>query len=170
MKSAIFEKLNRFMRKLINVTFVFAATFLLISCKSEPDPTIQEVTLKKLVRTWTLNSIELDGVNKKTSSEYNSFKLTIGGTYSASAPDAEYSYSVSGRPQLSPWPSSGKWKFGTGTPQSQIIRDAGTDNEVAITYSLQENPLQLTVSFNYQGNGIASRTSVVKGNWELVFN
>lgn len=158
------------MIKFIQITLFCAATFLLISCESEPDPTIQEVQLEKLVRTWTLNSIELDGVNKKTSSEYNNFKLTITGTYSASAPDAEYSYSVSGRPQLSPWPSSGKWKFGTGTPINQIIRDSGTDNEIAVTYSLQENPLQLNVSFNYQGNGIAGRTSVVKGNWELVFN
>ena len=158
------------MRNLNISSFFLIAVLLMVSCKSEPDPTIQEVQLKKLVRTWTLNSIELDGVNKKTSSEYNNFKLTLSGTYSTAAPDAEYSYSVSGRPQLSPWPSSGKWKFGTGTPQSQIVRDAGTDNEVAVTYSLQENPLQLTVSFNYQGSGIAGRTSVVKGNWELVFN
>ena len=150
--------------------FFSGLLFLMVSCKSEPDPTIQEVQLKKLVRTWTLNSIELDGVNKKTSSEYNNFKLTLSGTFSSATPDAEYNYTVSGRPQLSPWPSSGKWKFGTGTPQSQIVRDAGTDNEIAVTYSLQENPLQLTVSFNYQGTGIAGRTSVVKGNWELVFN
>lgn len=158
------------MSKVTALLFFSGLLFLMVSCKSEPDPTIQEVQLKKLVRTWTLNSIELDGVNKKTSSEYNNFKLTLSGTFSSAAPDAEYSYSVSGRPQLSPWPSSGKWKFGTGTPQSQIVRDAGTANEIAVTYSLQENPLQLTVSFNYQGTGIAGRTSVVKGNWELVFN
>lgn len=143
----------------------------LISCKSEPDPSVQEVQLKKLVKTWTLTSVQLDGVDKKTSTEYNNFKISISGVYNAATPDAEYTYSVSGRPQLSPWPASGKWKFGTGSPQTQIIRDAGsTDKELTLTYSIQENPLQLTISFNYQGAGIANRTSIVKGEWEMVFN
>lgn len=158
------------MKKVTSLSLIFGFLIILSGCKSDPDPTVQEVQLKKLVRTWTLNGIELDGVNKKSSTEYNNFKLTISGTYNKSTPDAEYNYSVSGRPQLSPWPASGKWKFSTGAPQSQIVRDQGTDNEISVTYSLQENPLQLTVSFNYQGNGIANRTSVVKGGWELVFN
>ena len=160
------------MKKVTSFALLFAAAVALSSCKSDPDPSVQEVQLKKLVRTWTLNSVTLDGVNKKTSNEYNNFKLSISGTFNSATPDAEYNYSVSGRPQLSPWPANGKWKFGTGAPQSQLIRDAGTGNEIAITYTLQENPLQLTVSYNYQGSGIDidGRTSVVKGNWEMVFN
>jgi len=158
------------MKKVTFLAFIGVIGLLAGSCKSDPDPTVQEVQLKKMARTWTLNSVTLDGVNKKTSSEYNNFKLTISGTYDAKLPDAEYSYSVSGRPQLSPWPASGKWKFGTGAPQSQLVRDDGTDNEISVTYSIQDNPLQLTISFNYQGSGIAGRTSVVKGGWEMVFN
>jgi hypothetical protein len=150
---------------------LFAVLTILVACDGGgSEPTVQETQLKGLVKTWNLASITLDGVNKKTSSEYNDFRLTISGTYSKNAPDGTYAYSVVGRPSLSPWPASGTWKFGTGDPKTQLIRDPSSAGEVSITYNLITSPAQLQVTFNYQGDAIQGRTSVVKGQWVMTFN
>jgi len=148
---------------------IFACAVILFSCGgSDPKPTIQEVQLKKLAKTWTLTAVTLDGVNKKSSTEYNNFKLNLSGTFSSSAPDAEYNYSVSGRPQLSAWPGSGKWKFSTSAPETTILRDNATANELNITYTL--NGDELTLTYTYSGDGYTGRTSIVQGQWEMKFN
>lgn len=148
---------------------IFACAVILFSCGgSDPKPTIQEVQLKKLAKTWTLTTVTLDGVNKKSSTEYNNFKLNLSGTFSSSAPDAEYNYSVSGRPQLSAWPGSGKWKFSTSAPETTILRDNATANELNITYTL--NGDELTLTYTYSGDGYTGRTSIVQGQWEMKFN
>ena len=153
----------------LTVLSIIIGTVVLFSCGgSDPKPTVQEVQLKKLAKTWTLTSVTLDGVNKKTSTEYNNFKLNLSGTYSSSAPDAEYNYSVSGRPQLGAWPASGKWKFSTSAPETSIIRDNASANELNITYAL--NGDELTITFTYSGDGFAGRTSIVQGQWEMTFN
>lgn len=141
---------------------------MLSGCKDDKKPTVEETQLKLLAKTWTLSEVTLDGVNKKTSSEYNSFKLTISGTYSASDPNAEYNYSVSGRPQLGAWPASGKWTFDTNSPAGTLIRDPGTANEIPVTYSLSDGKLE--ISFTYQGDGFSGRTSIINGQWVMVFN
>lgn len=150
---------------------IFLGVLLLNACGgSDKEPTVQETQLKGLVKTWKLGSITLDGVNKKTASEYNDFRLTIAGTYSSSAPDGTYSYSVAGRPALSSWPGSGSWKFGTGDPKTQLVRDPGGSGEVAMTYNLITSPAQLQITYTYSGDAIQGRTGVVKGQWVMTFN
>lgn len=155
-------------RSLSALSLIFISIIFLSCGGSDPKPTVQEVQLKKLAKTWTLTAVTLDGVNKKTSTEYNNFKLTLSGTYSSSAPDAEYNYSVSGRPQLSAWPGSGKWKFSTSAPETSIIRDNASANELNITYAL--NGDELTITYTYSGDGFTGRTSIVQGQWEMTFN
>ncbi len=157
-------------RILSSFCIIFGILLLNACGGSEKEPTVQETQLKGLVKTWNLASISLDGVNKKTSTEYNDFRLTIAGTYSSSAPDGTYSYSVAGRPSLSAWPGSGSWKFGTGDPKTQLIRDPGGSGEVAMTYNLITSPAQLQITFTYSGDAIQGRTSVVKGQWVMTFN
>ena len=157
--------------RILSLSTVILGIFILNACGgSEKEPTVQETQLKALAKTWNLSAITLDGVNKKTSTDYNDFRLTISGTYSASAPDGSYNYSVAGRPQLSAWPGSGTWKFGTGDPKTQLVRDPGGSGEVAMTYNLVTSPLQLQVTFTYQGDAIQGRSSVVKGQWVMTFN
>lgn len=157
------------MRKTTAIALFASTMVLLTACKGDDKKqTVEETQLKLLAKTWTLQTVTLDDVNKKTSSEYNNFKLTISGTYSSSAPDAEYNYSVSGRPQLGPWPASGKWIFDSNDPATQLIRDPGTDNELPVTYSINNGSLQIT--FTYQGDGFAGRTSIVNGQWVMTFN
>lgn len=127
---------------------------------SDPEPPITEVQLGKLSKTWKVNTVTLDGVDKEA--DYSSFQLLLSGAATATS----YDYTASGRPALSPWKASGKWEFGT-SPETQIIRDKGTADELQLTYAVTESTLSVTFTFN--GDGY-TRTGVVKGVWIFTFN
>lgn len=143
--------------KLILLIGVFG---LVLSCKKEstPEPSLEDQQLTKLSQTWKATSVVLDGVDQ---TGYGSFTLTLSGTPGGSP----YAYTTSGRPALSPWPSSGNWVFGTDIA-SEITRDKGTADELSMTYTVSETTLQLT--FTYNGNGY-SRVDNVKGQWTMTF-
>lgn len=113
-----------------------------------------------LSQTWKIKSVSLDGADK--TSGYTGFTLVISGTPGASS----FVYTTSSRPATSPWLGSGTWVFGAD-PLSDIIRDKGTADELAMKYSV--NDTQLQISFNFNGTGYQARTSVVKGAWIYVF-
>jgi len=123
------------------------------------EPTVEEVQLEKLNGTWTMagsgTNVTLNGVSQK--SDYTGFKLNLTGTAGA----ASFNYTTEGRPaKLSPWPSSGTWKFGA-VPESGVIRDPGTE-DLNISYTVSDTQLELT--FTYNGAGF-SRTKQVTGTW-----
>jgi hypothetical protein len=118
-----------------------------------------DVQLGKLSKTWKINTATLDGVDKKA--DYAAFQLVMSGTKG----NTSFGYSTSGRPPLSPWKASGSWEFGTPI-ETQIIRDKGTADELAMTYSVTETTL--SISFTFNGAGY-SRTGVVKGQWVYTF-
>jgi len=124
-----------------------------------PTPTDQEVQLEKLTGTWKATSVKKDNVDQ---AGYGNFALTIEGVIGASS----FGYSTSGRPSLSPWPSSGKWIFDVD-PITSIVRDDGTVDELNMTYTVTETTLQVT--FNFQGTGYAGRVDNVKGQWVMDF-
>ncbi len=126
--------------------------------KSTPEP-ITDVQLGKLARTWKINTVTLDGVDKLA--DYTAFQLVLSGTKG----NTSFGYSTSGRPALSPWKSSGSWEFGTSV-ETQMIRDKGTADELAMTYAVTETTL--SISFTFNGPGY-SRTGVVKGQWVYTF-
>ena len=125
-----------------------------------PGPSAEEVQLGKLVSTWKVGStgdVLLDNVSKK--SDYAGFTLTLSGTAGATS----FDYTTAGRPALSAWKSGGKWKFGTD-PETDIIRDPGTNDEIPVTYTVTENQLEIT--FNYNGDGEPNaKTNQVTGQW-----
>lgn len=121
-----------------------------------PEEPITDVQLGKLTKTWKVASVSLDGVDK--TSDYTNFQLTLTGTKGTTS----FGYTTAGRPTLSPWKSGGSWEFGTAV-QTQIIRDKGTADELAMTYAVTETTLQIT--FTYSGAGYTARTGVVKGQW-----
>ena len=133
------------------------------SCKDNkptPEP-ITDVQLGKLSpKTWKVDAVTLDGVDKKV--DYTAFVLNITGTKG----NTSFGYTTLGRPSLSPWKSSGSWEFGTA-PETQIIRDKGTADELPMTYAVTETTLSITFTFN--GAGYTSRTGVVKGQWIFTF-
>lgn len=123
---------------------------------STPEEPLSDQQLSKLAKTWKVQSVTLDGVDK--TSDYNAFQIVLSGTKG----NTSFGYNTSGRPTLSPWKSSGAWEFGTDV-KTQIIRDKGTADELAMTYSVTESTLQIT--FTFSGSGYTSRTGVVKGQW-----
>ncbi len=152
------------MKSLVKSTLtgvIFCSLALFLSCGSDDGPgqSIEDVQLGKLSKAWNATTVELDGI---VQTGYDNFVLTMTG----SAGSASFGYSTAGRPQLSPWPSSGNWVFG-GSPETQIIRDQGTQDEIAVTYSVTDTQLQLT--FNFTGTGFAGKTSNVGGLWVFTF-
>jgi hypothetical protein len=123
-------------------------------------PSVEEVQLEKLSGEWsvtaTSTNVTLDGVSKKT--DYANFKLTLTGTAGATS----FGYTTTGRPALSPWPSTGTWTFGAN-PESTIIRDPDkTADTLEMTYTVSDTQLELTFTFSKQGY---SRTKQVTGVW-----
>jgi hypothetical protein len=126
--------------------------------KNNPGPSVEEVQLGKLSAVWKVGStgdVTLDAVSKKT--DYQNFTLTLTGSAGAST----YNFVKTGGPALTPFPTSGSWKFGTN-PETDILIGDG-DKQLNATYSVTDSQLQIT--FNYQGAGEASRTGEVKGTW-----
>ena len=123
---------------------------------------VSDVQLGKLSKTWKINTVTLDGVDKKA--DYASFQLVMSGTKG----NTSFGYSTSGRPALSPWKASGSWEFGTPV-ETQIIRDKGTADELAMDYKVTDGTAPtLEIKFTFNGAGY-SRTGVVKGLWVYTF-
>lgn len=149
---------------------ISAIGFLLSSCngKNDPDPT-EKIQLTKLAKTWTISSVKLDGQSRD---DFGNLSLVIQGNFNNSAPEGPYQYTVSGtRPNPSPWPANGTWKFSDGeSAKSVLIRDTGI-NEVQMTYTLANNGDILTLNFTVSGSGWqGSRVDKVGGEWEFIFN
>ena len=96
--------------------------------------------------------------------------LHIEGAYSGEG--KTYNYRFTGtRPDPSPWPVNGIWKF--GNPKStQIIRDPGGVNEIAMTYTVTDTNLIISFTVPDGSAGWPGGTSRIKnviGDWEFTF-
>jgi hypothetical protein len=148
--------------RILSMLGLFAVLVTYANCdgsKPTPEP-ITDVQLGKLSKTWKINSVTLDGVDKKA--DYTTFQLALTGTKG----NTSFGYSASGRPARSPWKSTGSWEFGTA-PETQIVRDKGSADELAMTYAVTESTLEIT--FTFTGDGYNARTGVVKGAWKFNF-
>lgn len=134
----------------------------LINCKKDdgPEPTPEQLQLEKLTATWNCTEVIKDAVIRDG---HENFKLTITGTPG----DETFSYSCAGRVLPSPWQASGTWKFGP-TISSSLVRDAGTNMELPVSYSVTETSLELT--FIFSGEGFNSRVNDIPGQWVFKFS
>jgi len=148
--------------RILSLLFVAAILLTYTGCKDKntDPPPVTDVQFDKLNKTWKINTVSLDGTDK--TADYTGFQVTLSGTKGT----PPFNYATSGRPSLSPWPASGKWDFGAA-PETQMIRDKGTADELAMTYAVTESTL--TISFTFNGTGYAARTGVVKGAWIYTF-
>jgi hypothetical protein len=148
---------------------VLISTFYM-SCgeKEEKKATEEKLQLDKLKSVWTLVSAN-DGQDR-TADFTGPLKLTLAGNY---VEGGTYNYSFTGtRPDPSPWPADGTWKFGTNK-STEIIRDPGGINEIAMTY--QVTATDLIIYFNVPDGssgweGGTSRISSVTGDWTFTFS
>ena len=162
-------------RSLSLLVLVVVITFY-AGCKKNPEneDTEEKKQLEKLVGDWTLVTAN-DGQDRTTDfinevpEPDEPLILHIEGAYSGEG--KTYNYRFTGtRPNPSPWPESGIWKF--GNPKStQIIRDPGGVNEIAMTYTVTETNLiiSFTVPDGSAGWPGSSRVKNVIGDWEFTF-
>ena len=135
---------------------------ILASCDNKnEDPSPKEVQLNNLSGTWKISSAKFDGDDVTT--DYSAFELTLSGLANADV----FAYGVKGRPDLSPWPAGGTWKFGADL-NSDLVRDPATADELLMDYSVTAT--QLTIEFTFNGIGYnGSRVSSSEGNWVYTF-
>ncbi len=146
------------------VAFAGLATFY-TSCKpDENNKTTEEKQLEKLTQTWSLVSAN-DGTDR--TADFPNLVLTVSGSF---AQDGTYNYSFTGtRPNPSPWPVSGTWKFGTD-PTTQLIRDPSSANEIDMFYDVSDTSLE--ISFNVPDTSTGwpgGRATSVSGDWVFTF-
>jgi hypothetical protein len=125
-----------------------------------------ELQFEKLASQWDLVSATVDGDDR--TDDFVDLVMTLSGTF---AENGTFNYDFSGtRPNPSPWPKSGTWKFDTD-PSSSLIRDPETDSETPMTYTVDNSGL--TINFNIQdgdpGFPGGSRVGSVSGDWTFVF-
>lgn len=138
----------------------------------DPKDPAQKVQLEKLSKTWTILSAHLGSDERTSDFETPDFTLTITGTFNSNSPDGNYNFSVGGnRPDPSPWPANGQWKFiTTGAGDSGAIQRIG--DGITMSYSINSSG-QLNLTFNcpigvcnYDGD----RNKEVNGDWTFVLN
>jgi hypothetical protein len=157
----------KLLKRILSLLVIAGLTTFYVSCKKPSDKkTDEELQLGKLTQVWVLSSAN-DGTNRTT--DFPGLKLTLSGSF---AQGGTYNYSFTGtRPNPSPWPVSGTWKFGSNVKQD-IIRDPGTASEINMTYSVTDT--NLTVAFTVANGstgwaGGTSRTRSVSGDWTFEF-
>lgn len=125
----------------------------------------EKTQLGKLTGTWEIESATLTGgtPTPDKTADYAGFTLTLAGTYDADNEDTyPYDFTTTNRPDLSPWPASGNWGFGSNV-KTTVVRDDG----LGISYTISSDG-NLTITYNYSGDGYAAKTAEVEGTWTLV--
>ncbi|HET9486044.1 MAG TPA: hypothetical protein VFO54_01345 [Chryseosolibacter sp.] len=154
--------------RLLTLLILASVSAFYTACKDKDDDkaTEEKLQLDKLKGVWTMTSAN-DGTDR--TGDFSNLVLTLDGVY---VEGGTYNYSFTGtRPDPSPWPVNGTWKFGTNK-STQIIRDPGGISEVAMSY--QVTATDLSISFNVPAGsagwpGGTSRIKSVQGDWTFTF-
>lgn len=154
--------------RVLSLSIVVAISAFFAGCKDDDDdkPTQEKQQLDKLLGSWTMVSAN-DGTDR--TGDFTDLVLTLSGNY---VEGGTYNYSFTGiRPDPSPWPASGTWKFGTNK-LTEMIRDPASSSEIAMTYTVTDTNLEISFtvpdgSSGWQGG--SSRIRSVTGNWTFVF-
>lgn len=173
--SSKFHKTNNLLMKQLarslSLLLLVSAGIFFSNCGGSDDeePSEEETQLNALKGTWTLSEVTLDG-NSDDRFDGANLKLTFQGNFSEGG---KYDYSLSSDIQVdsSPFPGSGKWKFGSPVTSRIIRLDSeldGSYDDVEMEYSVDGSTLEL--SFNYEGsNFVIGRTASVTGQWVFTF-
>lgn len=159
--------------RILSLLILLVISTFYMSCKKDDDgkETEEKKQLDKLKGVWTLQTATSDGGDRNgdfTDTNGALIKLTLDGNY---AEGGVYNYSITGtRPDPSPWPASGTWKFGD-TKSTELIRDPGGVNELPMTYQVTDTNLiiSFTVPDGSEGWPGSGRIESVTGNWTFTF-
>ena len=156
----------KFLTRILSVAVLGAIASLYMACDGDdPTKTAEEIQFEKLDSIWAITSSN-DGTDR--SGDFPGLVLTVSGTFQ---PGQTYNYSLSGtRPNPSPWPANGTWKFGTD-PNVDIIRDPGSISETSMKYTVTDNTLTLEFNVPEGSNGWpGGKIESVEGDWTFVFS
>jgi hypothetical protein len=155
--------------RLLSLLILALITTFYTGCKKDDDDkkTEEETQLDKLKGVWNFASAN-DGDDRTGDfGDPNPLVLTVTGNF---VQGGTYNYSFTGsRPDPSPWPANGTWKFGTNK-LTQIDRDPGGLNEIPMTYVVSAT--ELILSFNIPAGHSGwpgGRINSVTGDWTFTF-
>ncbi len=159
--------------KILSLLIMVIVATVYTGCKKDDgdSETLEKKQLDKLAGDWTIQTAN-DGQDRTAdffTSDNAPLVLHLSGTY---VEGGTYNYSFTGqRPDPSPWPASGTWKFGTDK-STTIIRDPNSPNEIQMNYQVTETDLILTFtvpdgSTGWEGG--VSRVRNVIGDWTFTF-
>ena len=155
----------KFVTKWRSLITLFAAVLVLSSCGGDDnEKSEEEVQLDKLRGTWSLSSVQNDGVDR--TDEYTNMSITLSGTYTSGG-----TYNLASVadewPSISPWKANDTWKFKSGAVGTGIVRVSDLQD---MNYTLSNSDNTLTIEFTYGGQGFNNgRTESVGGNWIFTF-
>src|ERR1041385_2481108 len=143
-------------RKLLLAVAISTMVLVLIDCKNDnaPEPSLKDKQLQMLIGTWNDVQVVKDGIAQPG---FENFKVTISGTPGSDT----FNYTCVGRPNMSPWPSSGTFTFGV-EPITDLVRDQSTQYMVNLSYTVKDSDLHF--EFDYLG-GFPARMNDVPGHW-----
>jgi hypothetical protein len=146
---------------------VMISTFYLGCKKDEKDKKTEEETqLEKLRAVWTLTGATDSNGDRFADFDDPAMVLTLEGNY---VEGGTYNFSLTGeRPDPSPWPATGTWKFGNNKG-SQLIRDPGGVNEIPMDYTVTDSNLILEFTVPEGGGWPGGRIKSVTGDWTFTF-
>jgi hypothetical protein len=131
----------------------------------------EETQLNKLKATWELTSVTLEGTPDDRFDGAD-LTLTITGNFSEGG-KYNYSFATNGAQiDASPFPESGKWRFGSPLASSIIRLDSelnSTYADVEMGYSTDGTTLTLSIAGYTGSNFVIGRTASVEGDWVFVF-
>ena len=154
-------------RVLSLLVLAMTATFYAGCKKTDDDPKTEEAKqLEKLVGDWNL--VSAMDVNGDRTGEFAALVLSLTGNYSGEG--KVYNYALTGtRPNPSPWPINGTWKFGN-PKTTQILRDPGGVNEIPMNYTVTETDLTIVFTVPDGSTGWpGGRVESVTGEWTFTF-
>lgn len=152
----------------LSLLILAAVSLVYAGCKDDDDnkDSEEKKQLSKLLGTWTLQTATADDTDRTDA--FSDLVLTLAGSY---VEGGTYNYSFTGtRPDPSPWPASGTWKFGANKA-TEIIRDPNSSSEILMNYQVTDTDLVIsfTVPDGSSWAGGTSRVRSVTGDWTFTF-
>lgn len=160
--------------RLLSLLLLVSAGAFFSNCGGDDDggTSEEETQLAKLKGEWTLTSVTYEG---SPEDRFDGAELTLAVTGNFSAGGKyNYSFSTNGAQiDASPFPESGKWKFGSPLTSSIVRLDSelGSYDDIEMSYTVTETTLTLSFESPAEssfviGNG---RTASVEGSWVFEF-
>ena len=156
--------------RVLSLAILVVVSAFYTGCKDEKEKqdTVEKQQLDKLLGSWALQSATSGGQDRTV--DFPGLVLHLSGNY---VENGTYNYSFTGtRPDPSPWPDDGTWKFGTNK-LTEMIRDPNSSSEIPMSYQVTATDLVINFTGPDGSDGWPGGTSRIKsvtGDWTFTFS